>query len=265
MLHIVMQPDAIYAYPIWAVGVGMAVATIGAVVLSETFATRIVGKDVRLKHNEVTGWILSIVGVTYGVLLAFVAMLAWETYNAAGAATDGEAARLADVASLARGVPEPARASLRADLRAYAEIVQRMEWPAQAAGHVSSAGDKALEQADAIVLALQPADLGGSNVQAALLCGLVRLHDARELRIATGTSGIPAIVWFVVIAGGAISLAVASLLGASSRPLHLVLGALLALSGTLVLVMIVALSHPFRGEFRVTPTAFTAAVALMQT
>ena len=226
----------------------------------EIFATRMVGKEVRLQHNELTGPIFSIVGVTHGVLLALVAMLAWETYNAAEAATDGEA-RLADVASLALGAPEPARASLRADLRAYAEVVQGVEWPAQAAAHVASAGDQALGRADAIVLALQPTDAVGTNVQATLLHRLLRRRDARELR----TWGIPAIVWFVVIAGGAISLAFASLLGAWSRALHLVLGALLALSGTLVLVMVVSPSHPFRGELRVTPKPFTAALASTQT
>lgn len=261
MLHVIMQPDAVYDYPIWAVGAAMAAGTIGALVLIEALATWVFGHEVRRQHNGSTGWIFSIVGVTYGVLLAFVAMLALETFDAAKAATDQEAARLADVASLAPGVPEPARTLLQADLHAYADLVRSVEWPSQAAGHVSVAADRPLGQADAVVLALRPGDAAETNVQAALLRGLVRLRDARELRIATGASGIPAIVWFVVVAGGAISLAFVSLLGTFDRVFHLVLGSLLALSGVLVLLMIVALSHPFRGDFRITPEAFAAAVS----
>ena len=98
-------------------------------------------------------------------------------------------------------------------------------------------------------------------MQAALLRGLVRLRDARELRIATSASGIPAIVWFVVVAGGAMSLTFVSLLGTFNRVFHLALGSLLALSGVLVLLMILALSHPFRGDFRITPESFPAAVS----
>lgn len=261
MLHLIMQPDAVYAYPIWAVGAAMAVGTTGAVVLIEILATRVFGHEVRRQHNGSTGWIFSIVGVTYGVLLAFVAMLALETFDAARAATDQEAARLADLASLAPGAPEPARTMLQADLRAYADLVRRVEWPAQASGHASLAADRPLGRADAVVLALRPQDAAGTNVQAALLGALVRLRDARALRIATSASGIPAIVWFVVVAGGAISLTFVSLLGTFNRVFHMALGSLLGLSGVLVLLMIVALSHPFRGDFRITPEAFTAAVS----
>ncbi len=261
MLHAIMRPDAVYAFPIWEVGAAMAAGAIAAVVLIEVLATRVFGHELRRQHNGSTGWIFSIVGVTYGVLLAFVAMLALETYDGAKAATDQEAARLADVASLSPGLPEPARILLQADLRAYADVVRRVEWPAQAAGHVSPAADRPLGQADAVVLALRPEDAAGTNVQAALLRGLGRLRDARGLRIATSASGIPAIVWFVVVAGGAISLCFVSLLGTFNRLFHLALGSLLALSGVLVLLMIVALSHPFRGDFRITPESFAVAVS----
>jgi len=72
-----MRPDMVYHYPIWAVGLSLAiVAVIGTIVLE--FAVRyFVSPAVRRQHNDIAAAIFSIVGVTYAVLLAFVAMLVW--------------------------------------------------------------------------------------------------------------------------------------------------------------------------------------------
>jgi len=67
---------------------------------------------------------------------------------------------------------------------------------------------------------------------------------------------IPGIVWFVVIVGGAITIAFSSFLGAPSVGMHLSMCCLLAVSGALVLVLIIALSNPFRGDFRVSTAPF---------
>ena len=100
-------------------------------------------------------------------------------------------------------------------------------------------------------------------MQAASLAALTRLRDARDTRIAASEAAIPGIVWFVVIAGGAITLAFATLLGAGHLRLHLTLLSLLSLSGMLILLMIVALSHPFRGDFRIRSDPFVKASTQM--
>ena len=68
------------------------------------------------------------------MLLAFVAMLAWEGYNHAQAATDQEASLVQSVYQLVDGLTGPEMTGMRADIRAYADAVTRTEWPAQEAG-----------------------------------------------------------------------------------------------------------------------------------
>jgi len=75
---------------------------------------------------------------------------------------------------------------------------------------------------------------------------------------------VAAAMWFVLIVGGALTVAFGSFLGAPSLGMQLAMSAVLAASGALVLILIVALSNPFRGSFRVSTAPFDQVLSLMQ-
>ena len=83
----VMNTDMVYQYPIWAVGLLVVGAAMFGAVLVELCVRRLLPNELRRRHNDVAAALLSIIGVTYAVLLAFVAMLAWEGFNRAKAAS----------------------------------------------------------------------------------------------------------------------------------------------------------------------------------
>jgi hypothetical protein len=251
-----MRPDMIYRYPIWAVALSLIVATVIATILLEIGVRRFVSADFRRQHNDIAAAILSIIGVTYAVLLAFVAMLAWEGFNKAKAASHLEAAVIHDVFEAAGGFSEPARADLVDRLIRYTRTVIATEWPAQAEGHVDRSADTYLDELHGLALSLRPSDPTQVNFHALLLQSLTRLRDARQDRLLAAEVTIPAIVWIVVIAGGTITIAFGSFLGAPNMAMHVAMCALLAVSGVLVLVLIIALSNPFRGDFRVSTAPF---------
>jgi hypothetical protein len=60
----------------------------------------------------------------------------------------------------------------------------------------------------------------------------------------------------VTIVGDALSIAFGSFLGVPSLGMHLAMSATLAISGTLVLILIIALGNPFRRDFRVSRLRF---------
>ena len=130
------------------------------------------------------------------------------------------------------------------------------EWPAQAEGHVVRAGDRYLAELDQLAGGLKPTSPADTNLHAMLLQSLTRLRDARQERLLAAETTIPGIVWFVVIVGGAITISFGSFLGAPSVRMHLCMCCLLGVSGVLVLVLIIALSNPFRGDFRVSTAPF---------
>jgi hypothetical protein len=130
MMDLVMQPDMVYQYPLWEVGlllVGLAV--LGAVVF-ELVAHQFLSIELRRRHNDAAAAIFSVIGVTFAVLLAFVAMLAWEGFNNAKASSYMEAASLLDVYNVSLGFADPEVSLMRDDIIGYVETVVRIEWPA---------------------------------------------------------------------------------------------------------------------------------------
>ena len=75
---------------------------------------------------------------------------------------------------------------------------------------------------------------------------------------------IPAVVWIVTIVGGALTIAFGSFLGVPSLGMHLVMSAILAISGTLVLILIIAVSNRFRCDFRVSTLPFDRVLTQIQ-
>ena len=75
---------------------------------------------------------------------------------------------------------------------------------------------------------------------------------------------IPAVDPIVTIAGGALTIAFGFFLGVPSLGMHLAMSAALAISGALVLILIIALSNPFRGDFRVSTLPFDRVLAQIE-
>lgn len=211
-----------------------------------------------------TAAVFSVIGVTFAVLLAFVAMLAWEDLNRAKAAGYAEAAFVLDVYNVSIGVADREMSLMRDDIIGYIETVVRVERPAQAEGRTVDWGTAYLKKLNSIAIGLKPSGVADGNLQALLLQSLTRLWDARQERVLAAETTIPAIVWIVTLIGGGLTIAFASLLGVPSLGMHLAMSAALAISGALVLILIVALSNPFRGDFRVSTQPFDQVLAYIQ-
>ena len=260
-MRFVMHPDMVYQYPIWGVGLALAgIAVLGAVLL-ELATRRLLPIQLRRQHNDVAAAIFSIIGVTYAVLLAFVAMLAWEGFNKAKGASFAEAATILDVYEVSRGLAEPERSAMRDDILGYTRFVVNVEWPEQADGHAVDRASPDLSDMDRIALEIRPTDATNGALRSMLLQSIMRLRDARQERLLAAQTTIPGIVWFVMLLGGGLTIAFGSFLGAPSLCMHLAMSATLALSGALVVILIVALSNPFRGDFRVSTAPFDQVLA----
>ena len=260
---LMMQPQTIASLPVWVAGSLISGVAIGVAALIELLIRSLVPARLREAHTTVAASMFNVVGTTYSVLLAFVAMLAWDGYNRAGAVTDDEASLVLVVYQLADGLGGPEMAAMQADIVAYGQHVVGAEWPAQAKGTAVAETDPSLTRLTRTALHLHPGTIADSNLQTLLLEDLTRLGSARRERLLIQRTPVPPVVWFVLLAGGGISVAFSSFLGSQSLAMHLAMSSLLALSGALVLLLIVALSNPFRGDFSITSQPFEHALAQM--
>jgi Protein of unknown function (DUF4239) len=263
-VQLMMQPGMVYEYPLWWVGLLLAgAAALGAIVLGLTIRP-LLSLELRRRHNDVAAAIFSVVGVTFAVLLAFVAMVVWEHYNAAKATSYAEAGFVRDVYNVSLGFADPEKTLLHDGIIGYVETVVRVEWPAQARGVSVVSNSVWLNKLNAIAAGLKSSSTADGNRQAMLLQSLMRLSDARQERLVAADTTVPAVVWIVTLMGGALTIAFASLLGVPSLGMHLAMSAAMAISGVLVLIMIIALSNPFRGDYRVSTDPFDQVLAEVQ-
>ncbi|MGH3825934.1 MAG: DUF4239 domain-containing protein, partial [Pseudonocardiaceae bacterium] len=80
--------------------------------------------------------------------------------------------------------------------------------------------------------------------------------NARNERLNLMGSGLPGTLWFVLIAGAVINLALIAMLGVPQLGAHLAYSGLFAFFLSLMLFLIADLDHPFLGQYSISPDAF---------
>jgi hypothetical protein len=139
-VNLVMPPGMVYEYPLWGVGLLLVGLAALAAVFLELAARQFLSFEFRRRHNDVAA------AVSFAVLLAFVAMLAWEHFSRAKAASYAEAALVLDVYNASIGFADPEVSLMRDDIIGYIETVVSVEWPAQAEGRTVDRGTAYLKK-----------------------------------------------------------------------------------------------------------------------
>jgi heme/copper-type cytochrome/quinol oxidase subunit 2 len=235
------------------------VGTFVVLALVLTFATdRLTPRLVRREHNDLTGFILAVVGVIYAVLLAFVTIGVWERYEQAAARTFDETGMLTVAYRDADVFPQSAE--LRSTIRAYAEAVVDDEWPKMRDGEASQRADALMERVDRIVRTLPARSPSQQNVHAQMLSAINQAQNDRDARLSEDAGGVNELLWIVLVAGAVITIAFTFLFGFRNIAMHLLSTGGLALLIGLVLFVAIAMNYPYRGGITVPAEAFHSAL-----
>lgn len=207
-------------------------------------------------HNEVAGFIYAVVGVIYAVLLAFVVTFVWEQHRTAEARVEQEANELGDLFRDTEAFPVTDRETLRALIRAYVGAVTEDEWGAMARGEPSAKAWRAYNRLWRAYAAFDPATERARTWYGETIGDLNEVGDYRRLRLLSSHSTVPGILWVTILVGGAVTIMFGYFFGTKSLLAHLLM--VVAVSGIigLILFVIFALDHPFRGLAPVSPEAF---------
>lgn len=224
---------------------------------------RFTSTEVRTAHNDRAGFILAVIGVIYAVLLAFVAVGAWERFQQAETRTYEEAEALGEVYRDAGSFP--GGASVRATLRAYIESVIDDSWPRMRRGEKPLVADTLLESVDRAVRALPATSPRLEDIHAQMLAAMdIALAD-RESRVTMDSTGINSIMWLVLITGAIVTVAFTYLFGFDRTIMQALMVGGLSFMIALVLFLVVALDYPFRGSIAVGPDAFQSLLESLKT
>ena len=251
-----MLLDFVYGHSTWFIGLLMALCAAAYGCIGVLIVERLVPLELRRRHNEMIGYILAVAGVNYAVLLGFVAVSVWQSFDNAQDVVAREANLVGDLFRDAAGLPEPEATEIHHALHRYIQKVVNEEWPVMATGTSSRAGWGTLVYVSMQLKKNEPKSETDKIFTAELLHQLNALYDARRSRAMAAESGVQPIVWVILLLCAAMIVGFTCLFAMDSRGIHMLLTASFAVGTALVLLLIVAMDWPFRGEVRITADGF---------
>jgi hypothetical protein len=219
---------------------------------------------VREANNEVAGFFLAVLGVIYAVLLAFVVLTVWEDFEDARKAVEQEANEVVILYRLGRALPDPVGGAVREGTRQYAELLISDEWPLLARGDRSPRAQAMEDALWAAVVDFQAATDHDRILQDQSISSLHGLDGNRHLRMLASQTGLPPVMWVLLIGGAVITIVFTYFFCTPNPAAQYAMTALYTASIVFVLVLIRLLDFPFSGDFKVGPEAFELALQIMQ-
>ena len=211
-------------------------------------------------HNVVAGIIFSTVSLVYTVILAFLIITVWQSFQDADQATSQEAAAIVTVARDTSSFPRAQRIAVLNHLRAYTELVINDEWSAMRRETNRSKGSaKALAVFDDLWSIYH--QLPSTAINANAMRSLDTLSEERVVRLMDSKDVLPDVFWFVLFVGAVVTIGCCLILHMKNTRLHLMLTLLL----TICLWLIVIINNPFGGDLRVSTDAFEYALHVIDT
>jgi hypothetical protein len=186
--------------------------------------------------------------VFYGLAVALIAVSVFQTYSDVSKIISGEASALNALYRDVSSYPEPIRLDLQRELGEYTDQVIHGAWPLQRRGKIPTAGIEHMNRFQAVLDKFEPATEGQKILHGETLRAYNLLIQARRLRLDAASTGLPAVMWAVIVAGAFISLSASFFFKVEDVRLHGILVTLLATFMGLVIFMIFALDRPFRGD-----------------
>ncbi|HLI96247.1 MAG TPA: hypothetical protein VKT72_09180 [Candidatus Baltobacteraceae bacterium] len=253
--------------PAWIVLLLFAIVPASVVVGLHAIFRRFVTPDQLLPHHDVAGFLVGIAGVLYAVVLGFLVITVWVSFDSAQATADLEASDVAEVFNFAGVLPEPARTHLRRAMADYAFEVRDREWPMLVYDRQDMRARAffryALPDIASVTAAVHRSAGSAEGALAVEQSALSTLHDLsvhRRQRLITASSGLPEALYVALFVGAVIILAFVFLFGVDNKALQFTMTFLITAMVGLLFGTIVSLDRPYSGPIRVSPHAWTLVI-----
>jgi len=251
-----MMVDWIYNNPTWLWGTILVVLFTSAACVGLLIFHRLVRVNLRRAHNDLAGFTISVIGVLYAVLLAFIAIATWESFSRASDIVENESDYAGGMYLDTAGLQQAKGQEIRDALAKYVSVVIDVEWPIQRQGVTPDQGWKPLRDLATAIATIHPQNSGEAVIEAELLRTWNDLYNARSARLSAVQGHIPGVIWCIIFFGAAITTGYTYLFGFENFGMHIAMTATVAATLALVIVLIIALDWPFRGEISVSPVPF---------
>ena len=206
--------------------------------------------------HEVSGYLLSVVGTLYAVLLGLVVVDAMQQFQNARQVTEHEANCLADIYLLSSKLPEPKKTEVRKLCIDYTKQVIEVEWESMDnIKECPAARNLALDLTKSL-MNFEPVTQNQQIIYAQMISDSTQFWQNRRDRINIAINGIPQIEWITLLLGGFITVFFTYFFGLQNLKLQIVMTAMVAVLISLNLYLVLLFGYPFSGDLSVNNKAF---------
>lgn len=197
---------------------------------------------------------LPVLGIIFGLFVAFTAAQVWGDSDRAGAAVSREASALRSAVLLAAGLPAEQEAKLRGLVRDYVGQAVTVEWPEMAHQEASlKATPPALAEALQLVVTMAPQGRAQETTQHEIIAALEQALDARRQRIIVSLSSVNAVKWWCLYLQALCELLVIGFVHCDNRLGSAIAMGLFATGVATSVLLIAAHDRPFTGQISISP------------
>lgn len=231
-------------------------ACASAALLFLYLVTRTSTAPFRKESNDFTGAVVTVIGTTYAVILAFTLSNVWTMSQQAQANEEQEANALVNVFRIASQLQDVNARQIQDLCVQYADNALNREWPSMERGEMTQEGGEIINQIWRLVGQSQAHAQPDAIAAYQLMEELRGLTQYRRLRAMQTSERLPGVLWAVLIAGGIITVAASCFFGVPNFRFHLLQVLVLTFLISLVLVAIAGLDRPYQGQVKVKPDGF---------
>ncbi|MBV9332558.1 MAG: DUF4239 domain-containing protein [Candidatus Eremiobacteraeota bacterium] len=247
----------LYDLPTWLMGL-MIVVTFTALSVAGLYATRrfvVTITGPRPGHNEGVDAYIAAAAVFYGIVAGLIAVAAWEQYSNYDDKVTQEAGTIAVLYRDVATYPEPYGTRLKQELRAYTRAVID-GWPLLQHGVVPPKPAALLNTFQGTFYSFDPKNERERIIHTAAIEEFERMIELRRLRLHDKDAGLPEALWAVVIIGGILTVFLTYFLALERFRVHVAMTIVSSILVSLLIFMIAAVDHPFRGGVSIGPDSF---------
>jgi hypothetical protein len=194
--------------------------------------------------------IFAFLGTAFAVILAFVVLEAFQSFDDAKNGAEEEATTVVQLSRTAQFFPPDQRDPIEGTLVCYGRAVINDEWPKMKEGERSPLVQIWVNRFQGDLKQLKPATPAEQSAFLQLLDQQDKRTDARRARLSEANRSLPAPVWFFLFLGAFITIGFA-LFFADRREHFVVQGSLIAAITALVvsgLLLVWFLDHPYENK-----------------
>ena len=242
--------------PIWLLLIAVVASIVGVVLLLVWLIRRLVPAVGEGFDAEVSSQMLGVVAALFGLLFAFIIVIAYQNYSDAQGKVSDEADALAAIVRDSGAFPQPERDRVRASIGVYVRTVVDEEWPRMRDGADSSQAWAAVDRIYATLQGVEPRSRSGSAFYDDSVRQLSAAVEARRDRLDDAEGGLTWVIGALIVVGSVVIVGYATFVGSRSFWFQAIGAGATALVIGMSLVVLATLVYPFSGDLAISSEPF---------